>query len=399
MKLALALILSVSPCGLLFGQIDPEKRQLIQFGYNQPIEGKAPISGYAFYYRNEPGFIRTNLTLRLTIAPVYVDSELGFDGNGQTDFGIGLSGGGFADSYNEIRSGKWIEPESFMGHGGEVSFGVYHRFNPDQMIPLSAVFRLAPHYSIFDRDSDTDRAFELPPDHVSAKIRTGLRLGGVEPLLFPQLAMELSVWHETQLRSDSGSYGYNDRKLNSHAHLFWARALLVYTFTNINHTFAINLTGGTSVHGDRFSAFRLGGYLPLASEFPLNLPGYYFQELSAEEFGLLSSSYIIPLDRRGRWTLTAVGSIATMQYTGGLGQKGDWHAGVGAAFGYKSPREILHVILGYSYGINAIRDHGRGGQSIGLLLQWDLEARHTKRTVFDVESPYKSRGLFKIFGD
>lgn len=384
----------------LYGQIDPEKRQLIQFGYNQSIEGKSPIAGYLFYHRNDPGFVRSNLTLRLIVAPVYLDSELGIRGTEETDFGIGLSGGGFADSHNEIRSGTWLKEESFIGHGGEVSFSVYHLFNPDKMLPLSAIFRLAPHYSTFERDSDTAPGFTLPPDHLSLNARTGLRLGGVAPLMFPSLGLEVSTWYEGQLRSDSGRYGFNDRELHSHAHLFWARALLVYTFTNIHHTLAVNLTGGTSVNGDRLSGYRLGGFLPLASEFPLNLPGYYFQELSADHFGLFSTSYIVPLDARARWTITGVGSIAQIDYTEGMEQRGKWHSGVGAALGYKSPRDTFHIVLGYSYGINAIRDHGRGAQTVGLLFQWDLEARHrTRAPVFDVRSPYKSRGLFEIFGD
>ena len=41
-------------------QLDPEKRRLFQFGYDQPLQGRGPLSGYAFYYYNEPGFIRTN---------------------------------------------------------------------------------------------------------------------------------------------------------------------------------------------------------------------------------------------------------------------------------------------------------------------------------------------------
>ena len=83
-------------------QVDPVKRDLIQLGYNQPFEGHAPFAGYAFYYHNQPNFLRTNLTLRLAVAPVYVDSEFGFvQGLGpNTDFGIGVAGGGFADSYN-----------------------------------------------------------------------------------------------------------------------------------------------------------------------------------------------------------------------------------------------------------------------------------------------------------
>ena len=101
-------------------QIDPDKRDLVQLGYNQAFEGHAPFTGYAYYYHNQPDFLRTNLTLRLTIAPVYLDSELGFvHGLGpNTDFAIGLAGGGFADSYDEIRGGKFIQGESFDGHGG-----------------------------------------------------------------------------------------------------------------------------------------------------------------------------------------------------------------------------------------------------------------------------------------
>src|ERR1035437_4130625 len=99
-------------------QIDPVKRDLIQIGYNQPLEGRAPLAGYAVYYHNQPDFLRTNLTLRVALAPVYLDSELGFvHGLGpDTDFAIGAAGGGFADSYNEIRGGKWIVGESFDGH-------------------------------------------------------------------------------------------------------------------------------------------------------------------------------------------------------------------------------------------------------------------------------------------
>jgi hypothetical protein len=58
---------------LVSAQIDPVKRDLIQFGYNQPLEGRAPLAAYAYYYRNEPDFLRTNMTLRLAVAPVYLD--------------------------------------------------------------------------------------------------------------------------------------------------------------------------------------------------------------------------------------------------------------------------------------------------------------------------------------
>src|SRR5436190_4531964 len=179
-------------------QIDPYKRELIQLGYNQAIQGKSPLAGYAFYYLNLPGFLETNLTLRLALAPVYLDTELGiakvFGPN--TDLGIGLHGGGFADSYAEIRRGDWLQDESFTGHGGGFSASLYHLFNPGDMIPLSAVFRAESHYAVYERDSDTSRAFDLPPDHGSWNFRTGLRWGGTEPTMFPAFGLELSAWYE-----------------------------------------------------------------------------------------------------------------------------------------------------------------------------------------------------------
>jgi hypothetical protein len=388
-------------CGesLSRGQIDPEKRQLIQFGYNQPIEGNAPISGYLFYFRNQPNFLRTNTTLRLSIAPVYVDSELGFKGPGDTDFAAGFAGGGFADSYFEMRRGKWIENESFTGHGGEVSFGLYHRFNTSQRIPLNSVLRVTPHFSTYQRDSDTADNFVLPNDRASFNLRTGLRWGGSEPLIWPTLGMELSGWYEGQMRTGAGTYGFGDRRVEEMSHLFWARALFIYTFTNIHHALALNLTAGTSLDADRFSAYRLGGMLPFSSEFPLMLPGYYFQELSAKRFALLNGQYRFPLDRKNRWRMFAVGSVAKLDYLDGLEQPGTWHYGVGTGIGYKSPSGTWQALASYSYGFNAIRGRDRGAQSIGFLVQWDLEARNRTRPVLDVGNPYKSRGLFKIFGD
>jgi hypothetical protein len=61
-------------------QIDPMKRQLLQFGYNQALEGHGPLAGYAFYYLNQPNFARPDLTLRLAIAPTYVDGDLSLSG-------------------------------------------------------------------------------------------------------------------------------------------------------------------------------------------------------------------------------------------------------------------------------------------------------------------------------
>jgi hypothetical protein len=131
-----------------FSQIDPNPRELIQVGYNGALEGHQPLSAYVFFYVNRPGFLEhTNLTLRMAIAPTYVDSELGFsDALGEnTDIGIGVAGGGFADSYAEIREGVYLRSESFYGHAGEVRAALYHLFNPGDRIPQKGVIHSLVH--------------------------------------------------------------------------------------------------------------------------------------------------------------------------------------------------------------------------------------------------------------
>jgi hypothetical protein len=393
--------------GLIFApaspaQIDPEKRQLIQFGYSQPLEGHGPVSGYAYYYLNQPDFGRTNLTLRLAIAPVYLDSELGLSHafGPRTDLAFGLAGGGFADSFYEVRRGTFLEGESFTGHGAEASVSLYHLFNPGREIPLNAVLRVSPHYSVFERNHDTAAAFVLPADHPALHVRSGLRWGGREPLLSPALAMEMSIWYEAQWRSHAGAFGLGgDRSLQASSHLFWGRALLAYTLPESEQSFTVSLTTGTSIAADRFSSYRLGGALPLASEFPLQVPGYYYQEISARRFVLLSGQYSVPLDRARCWSVNALAATAVVDYVAGLNQPGNWHSGVSGGLGYRSPQKVWQVMAGYAYGLDALRARGRGAHSIGMLVQYDLETRHhLKKTDLEPDlRPDKSGLLERLF--
>ena len=121
-RVAATLLILLCSVRCMRAQIDPTKRELIQLGYNYPLQGHAPLSAYAFYYANLPNFYQSNLTLRLAIAPVYLDSEVGLVNllGENTDLGLGISGGGFADTYSEIRHGKYLREESFTGHGGGV---------------------------------------------------------------------------------------------------------------------------------------------------------------------------------------------------------------------------------------------------------------------------------------
>lgn len=381
---------------LALGQIDPVKRELIEFGYNAALQGHPPLSAYAFYYRNEPDFLRTNLTLRLAIAPTYIDSELGISQalGPHTDLGIGFAGGGFADSYYEIRDGKFLPQESFDGHGGEMSLSLYHLFNPGQTIPLYGVLHGAGHFSTYAGTSDTAQNFAVPADMGIFKLRSGMRWGGREPTLFPTLAMELSLWYEGDFRSEQDVYGFGDRRVRSVSHSIWAEALLAYTLTNLHHSFYVNLTAGTTADADRFSAFRLGGFLPMVAEFPLSLPGYYYQELSARQFFLAGGNYIISLDKHQRWNFSATASTALVNYLEGFEQPGHWRSGVGAGVFYTS--RSWRVMVGYGYGVDAIRSGGLGAHTIGLLLQLDLSP--AKEIFFKSGPPTPWQGLQRVLG-
>ncbi len=393
-----SLLVSLIPL-VVSAQIDPVNRDLIQLGYNSAFQGHAPLAGYAFYYHNAPGFLRTNLTLRLALAPVYLDSELGISHalGENTDLGIGLAGGGFADSYSEIRGGKFLPNESFTGHNGEASLSLYHLFNPQRQIPLNLVVRGIVHRSWYARDDETDPAFQIPDDRTTFSVRTGLRWGGVEPTPFPSLAMELSAWYEGMFRTPSGAYGFaGDRRVQSSSHLFWAQGLLAYTLPESKHSFYLSLKAGTSIDADRFSAYRLGALLPLAAEFPLSLPGYYYQELSAKRFVLAGGNYLLPLDAKGRWSVGATAATAGVDYLPGTAQPGRWHSGVGAGILYRSPRDTTKIMISYGYGIDAIRTRGRGAHSVGVLLQVDLA--HARERLLDPENSNRWRGWQMLFG-
>lgn len=357
-----------------------------------------PFAGYAFYYHNQPDFFKTNLTLRLAVAPVYVDSELGFvNGLGpNTDYAIGLAGGGFGDSYNEIRGGKFIPAESFIGHGGEISQSIYHLFNPNDEIPLNLVMRGTLHYSVFQHGSDTAPTFQLPDDRGEFILRAGLRFGGIEPTLFPALAMELSVWYQGNFRTGAGPYGFSgDRDVEPHTHLFWSEAALSYTLPKTRQNIYVRLTAGTSKEADRFSAYRIGGFLPLIAEYPLSLPGYYYQEISARQFVLLNANYLFPLDKEKRWNVNLNVSTAFVDYLAGESQPGNWLSGVGTGIQYRTPDDRFKIMLTYAYGIDAIRDGSRGAHSVGLLLQMDLGKMRSKG--FSPTQPLHWRGWQWLF--
>jgi len=381
---ARAIRLALVLAGLLFGwtsecgaQIDPEHRDLLELGYDQPLVGQGPQGVYAYFYYNHPDFFRTNVALRVAIAPAYLDSEIGFKQllSPYTDLGIGISGGAYGDNYYEVRQGDYIKGESFDGDGGGASVSLYQLLNPGMLIPLNVVARAGFHYSTFDTADQTAAAFVLPQDQVDLYTRAGLRLAGKEPVLYPDLGLELSVWYEHQWRPDAQTYGFdNDRSISPGVNLYWLYAGLNYTFTNTGQQFSLAMTAGGSTDADRFSAWRLGGVLPLISEFPLTLPGYYYEELTAQAFVHFYAAYDIPLDRENRFKFRLEAATANLEYLPGFEQNSPWQSGAGCGLSFSPRRKNFEIVLRYGYGFNALRHGQEGAQSIGVLFQYDFGA-------------------------
>jgi hypothetical protein len=356
-------------------QIDPEPRQLLHIGVNQSLHDDGPQAHYLFYYWNMPNVPSTNQTLRLVIAPTYLDGELGLNGAlGQnTDLGLGLFGGGYEYDYDEVRQGNYFRNESFEGHGGGADISVYHLFNPAATIPLNGVASAIVDYRTFAHSHDTADNFVVPENQPFVTLRTGFRYGGQEPLLFPRLAMEISAWYELEHRMDPGSYGFSgDRQLEATSHRFFGRAQLNYTMPRWEHYMVVGFMGGAVLNPDRFSAFRVGGALPFTSEFPLYLPGYFFEELSTKDFGLAYGLYSIPFGRSKCWSVTAMAGTALVNYVNGLGQPGHWNSGVGGGVGYTAKSRRWRTMVTSAYGIDAIRSDGRGGYNLGMMFQYNF---------------------------
>jgi hypothetical protein len=377
--LSVAVGLLVACTARILAQIDPNPRSLLQLGYDQSLTEQGPQSLYAYYYYNDPEFMRTNAALRLAVAPIYLDGEIGFRQvlSPHTHLGIGINGGGFGENYYEVRQGYYHEDESFNGHGGGASLNLYHRLNPTRRIPLHFVLKGGAHYSTYSHRNDTADDFALPEDRVSTFARAGLRFAGKEPMLYADLAMEVSIWFERQWRLDHSPYGFADdpRQVEAATDLYWLYAGLSYAWTNTGNQITFALTAGGSQNADRFNAWRLGGVLPLAAELPLTLPGYYYQEISAQQFVHLSAAYIAPLSANHRWQLRLGGAGAYVDYLPGFEQTGHWQTGVGPSLSYTSRNEVWRMILRYGYGIDALRDGEKGAHSIGLLYQYNFEQR------------------------
>jgi len=363
--------------GTALAQLDPSPRSLLQVGYDQATSGNGPQAVYAYYHYNNPAFFRTNLVLRLVAAPAYLDTELGFQGliSPSTDVGIGMRGGLLGDSHFEVRQGEYLKEESFAGHGGGLSLNLYQRLDPGWRVPLNLIVLAGPELTTYSDWTRTGDTFDVPEDRLDWSTRVGLRLAGKEPMLYADQGLEASIWYERQWRSPAGSFGYSgDRMVSAGTDLFWLYTGFNQAWTNSGQQMTFAMMAAGSGGADRLNAWRLGGVLPLMGEFPLALPGYYYEEFTARRVLHFSGSYVMPLSVDHQWQLRLAMATAWVDYLAGFEQAGHWVTGAGPGVSYTSRSKSWRCIVRYGFGLNALRNGKEGAHSVGLLFQYNFKA-------------------------
>ena len=355
-------------------QIDTERRVLLEGGYEQGFLQPGPKAPYAYAYMNIPEVAGSSSALRMAVAPVYVDAELGLiDVLGKwSDAGIGFSGGGYALGQTEVRRGDEKRGESFTGHGGGPSLSLYPHLGHVGPVPISGIARAGASWSDYRRDYATAPEFVLPPNEWTGTLRFGIRAGGQPPGLDKAPSGEISFWYEARDREHGGAYGYNgDRVAERATHLYWTRMLFTYAFPdNRRLGLGANLGSGTSV--DRFSAYRVGGMLLNNSEFPMALPGYFSQEIAAEKVAHLWLRVGKPLTSERRVVFNVFAAGATIKPVPTTDAGGAQHFGVGIGMEFAPRKAALRGELKYGYSPTALRSGGRGGQGVALTLELNL---------------------------
>ncbi len=363
-------LLGLAP--VVSAQVDTEPRTYLEMGAEGPLRGNGGVSGYAILLLNRPHFLADDLYGRLVIAPTYINSELALDGWPAAGhaIGVGVNGGLFQNDFDEFRNGQHKKRESFDGDGGEASLTYYRRIMIGDRLPIEGQLRLRPGYVEYERGGDTDPRFRLPPDSAMYGTRVGVRLGGVPPELLPTAALEASIWHATNYREHTRSYGFSEQpqELEHLTQRTYGRVGGIATLWD-TQVVQLFVSAGTAENVDALSSFRLGGGLPFRSDFPLILHGYYGGEVFANRFWLANLSYRFPIwpdSQRVRLQISA--DYAQVDYLSGHALPRTQLRGLGLDLLVAVTAQSV-VVFGYGYGVDAPRGTSFGGHEASILIE------------------------------
>ena len=197
-----------------------------------------------------------------------------------------------------------------------------------------------------------------------AESQVEFRGGRFPPELFPNAALEFSLWHAVSYRDNAGCYGLPERPQESE-HLTqrtWTRLGAIYTFWGTQASAFLN--AGIAEDTDPLSAFRLDAGVRLRAEFPLRLHGYNVEEIFARRYWLLNASYRFPIwPGQDRVHLEVLGDYARVDYVRDHALPRSGLAGVGVSLSVALTKRFS-LVVGYGYGIDAPRNGGFGGHEV-----------------------------------
>jgi hypothetical protein len=135
-------------------------------------------------------------------------------------------------------------------------------------------------------------------------------------------------------------------------------------------------SGGVGIGGatplGRLAAYRLGGMLTQSAEFPIVIPGYFNQEIAAQEYGHGWAACALPLDTERRFHLDLMAAAASVTPVARTDPGGVFHAGFSLGVGFSPRNAALHGALAYGYSPTAVRGGRRGGHSAALTFEIDF---------------------------
>ncbi len=366
--LAVAILFLINQA--VFAQVDVERRRTVilqtELGaYHSDEE----LNAFGYYWYNQNNFPWTNSALRVIFAGIFVDSELSIFLPSSTNTAVGIGGGGglLLDSVTPYNMGKYVAKTSFYGDAVNIRGFINQTIPNPSPIPINVRATYGVAGSFYRKTSDT-KNFDLPDDMLVQFVGAELRVGGIEPGLTSVRGAELYLSADVNYRT--GFDGFGPVAANYPQHSEYERL-----FGSLGGKIPIGPTvlfpriaGGLGENLDQISAWKIGGNLVGVEPYAYMLHGYYTRELFASDFALGNLAWTFPICHKYGITGNLYADWALIKLTPPSSRDWDNYFGFGAAVGFRGPWQV-NTLVGYGYGVNAVRRGDRGGHEISLALE------------------------------
>jgi hypothetical protein len=334
--------------------------------------GAGEIGGLGYFWFNENKFPNDNTALRALIGGLYNDAELSYflPSNPSTALGVGLGGWGYIGGVTPYFAGEKLGAGQFYGDGLTGRVFINQTVPVGGQLPLNVRATYGFTGNSY-RHADETRNFTLPHDFTEHTVRLEARYGLIEPGLLSKRGFELYLAADANYRDKFEAFGPTGalfQKYDKYQHLF---ASIAGRTPVGPATGAARVSTGFSRNTDELNAWRLGGNLLQMNSYSMTLHGYYTREIFASDFVLANTSVSLPLYKPCDLTAHLYGDWAGAKtlnpYTG---SSDHWHnyLGTGVGLSFRAPGDI-DVLLGYGYGVNAVRRGRHGGHEINVALE------------------------------